>query len=130
MVGYNIFRIVRGFFMPSLESGAVYKVSSSPGGQKNQTHFITGYILHYLAGLIFSICYKFFWDRRKRKPGYMNSLIGGFINGIFGVGIWHTLFKAIHRPWLGLKKYYLQLIIAHIIFGFINGVIYRKKISK
>lgn len=96
-----------------------------PLRKKNSASFATGYIVHYGVGLIFSALFKGLWDRGVPRGPSASGLLG-LAGGIAGIGGWQLLFKAFHRPLMNIKKYYLHLIAAHIIFGWLNDLVFTK----
>ena len=81
--------------------------------QAGRNHW-AGWCIHYLIGLMFIAIYY--------GSGIVNSfdayLVAGTLSGIIGIVCWITTF-ALHPspPAIRYKEYYLQLLIAHIIFG-------------
>lgn len=77
-----------------------------------------GWVLHYLAGLSFSLAYDSIWRKTGVTPTMANSLIMGTINGLFGILVWKAVFK-LHPnpPNIHFSHFYRQLLIAHVIFG-------------
>jgi len=98
-----------------------------PAQKGDNAHHMAGYVIHYLVGLFFSKFYQLFWNKGRSSPRIKNAATLGFLNGIFGVIGWHLTYK-IHPapPKISLKKYYLQLLVAHIIFGTANGMVYKQ----
>lgn len=77
-------------------------------------------ILHYLLGVIFVICYYILWKYKIVEMNWYTSFLIVAISGINGIASWFFMFKiANYTPKIDLKAYYLQLLVAHIIFGFV-----------
>lgn len=78
-------------------------------------HF-AGWLMHYGVGLLFVASYYFLF--RRSHPSWFHYALAGFISGIVGVIIWFVTFR-FHPapPTLDRKKFYIQLIPAHIVFG-------------
>ncbi len=93
--------------------------------KEKKAHHLMGYLVHYLVGLFFSFFYFVFFSKSIIKLKWLNFSMLGFINGLIGASGWYFSLQ-IHGnpPKIKLKKYLLQLIGAHIIFGLINGAIY------
>lgn len=79
---------------------------------------LPGWIFHYFIGLIFVSIYHFIWKETLIAPTIMSGSIMGFINGFIGIIGWALVFK-VHPdpPAVNRKKYYIQLLFAHMIFG-------------
>ncbi|NJN27688.1 MAG: hypothetical protein HC819_17830 [Cyclobacteriaceae bacterium] len=102
-----------------------------PHDKKGHAHHVAGYGLHWLIGLGFSSIYKVMWRHSLIKPKTKNSLIMGFTNGLVGVAGWHFIFFFRHfPPKVKLKQYYLQLIVAHMVFGLLNKIVFNDNKSQ
>ena len=68
---------------------------------------------------MFSIIYDLFWRKTKASPTTKSSLTLGAVSGIFGIMVWNVIFK-LHPspPKTKLSEFNLQLMIAHLIFGY------------
>ena len=103
-----------------------------PATSRKETQFI-GWAGHYGIGLLFARLYLLLWETKKLKPSFKNNLLIGGISGIVAVGIWKATFE-LHPlpPKLNFKKYYLQLIPAHVVFAIFSGIAYNllKKTEK
>lgn len=77
-----------------------------------------GWILHYTIGFLFVTGFHFFWKVTPVVPSLLSGSILGLVCGFIGVAGWHLMF-ALHPnpPSIELKKYYIHLVVAHIIFG-------------
>lgn len=77
-----------------------------------------GWIIHFAIGFLFaSIIYLYFLWTGLTPTWPIGSLLG-FAMGILGVMGW-ALVLNFHRspPKLELPEFYLQLVVAHVIFG-------------
>ena len=88
-------------------------------------HF-TGWLMHYAVGYAFSVVYDYIWRRTPVSPTVKNSLIMGAISGIIGILGWKACFS-VHPnpPKTNYKGFYMQLMVAHIIFGLFAKIGYR-----
>ena len=78
----------------------------------------SGWLIHYLTGIIFATVYKKILDLSSIKPGIKNGAITGAITGLPAILGWHTLLYLHPNP--PRKKswdYYAELVAGHIIFG-------------
>lgn len=84
-----------------------------------------GWLGHYSVGLLFTLVYAELWHRGKLKPDLKTNLWLGGLSGLLAVAVWKTTFK-MHPlpPPLNFKKYYLQLVPAHIVFAVFAGIGY------
>lgn len=79
---------------------------------------ILGWIIHYIIGWIFVVCFDFIWRYSGVDPSLASGAYLGFIAGIIGVSGWKIFFiLSPNPPGIEFKNFYLQLIVAHIIFG-------------
>lgn len=84
----------------------------------NEKPLIPGWILHYVIGLIFVTGFHVFWKVTSVNPSLLSGSILGLICGFIGVAGWHLVFLLHPKPpSIALKKYYIHLLAAHIIFG-------------
>lgn len=85
-----------------------------------------GWIIHYLIGLIFVVIFEILWKLKFIPISITSGAIFGFIAGIIGVFGWKLFFYLSKKPseitWN--IEYYLQLIVAHIIFGISTAILY------
>jgi hypothetical protein len=79
---------------------------------------LSGWLIHYSVGLLFSGVYDKVWTKTKMDPTLKSGLLLGGISGIAGSIVWKTTF-IIHPdpPRNDRVKFYGHLIIAHLIFG-------------
>ena len=76
-----------------------------------------GWIMHYIAGLLFIIPYHWLWNRDIAQT-WLGALLLGAISGIVGVLVWMLLFRLPRKePNVAFKEYYFQLWVAHVIFA-------------
>lgn len=89
------------------------------GGNWNKPLYsLAGWQLHYAVGLLFVTVYTYLWDRNYLKRGLKSGVLLGFLSGLVGIGFWKATF-ALHPnpPQIQLKKYFAQLLAAHLLFG-------------
>jgi hypothetical protein len=79
---------------------------------------LSGWMIHYGVGLLFSAIYDKVWTKTKMDPTLKNGLLLGGLSGAAGAIVWKTTF-ALHPdpPANDREKFYGHLIIAHLIFG-------------
>lgn len=77
-----------------------------------------GWIFHYFIGTIFVIVYHFIWKMTAVDPTFLSGSLLGLLSGFIGIAGWSFMFN-VHPdpPIIHFRKFYLQLIAAHLIFG-------------
>lgn len=85
-----------------------------------------GFVIHYAVGTFFAVIYYKLWERTSLRPQSSSSFALGLVNGLIGIFGWHLFFK-LHPnpPEIKPAKYYTQLLGAHIVFGWLNGLVFR-----
>lgn len=79
---------------------------------------VAGWATHYTIGIFWAGVYKYLWQKTRIEPTVKSGLVLGGLSGLTGVLIWKATFN-IHPnpPRIDFKKFYIQLLIAHLIFG-------------
>lgn len=110
------------FGEPKLLNALLYRASNHKN--KTVTHALLGWILHLCIGIVFAFfLYSYFeWKNRfgwrESLPNLYMAAILGFLLGLLGVMGWTVLLKIHHSPpKIELPEFYIQLVVAHIIFG-------------
>lgn len=84
----------------------------------NSTNNFLGWLLHFLLGVVFAASLVFTRSYFSFYTTWIFAIIAGAIAGIIGIIGWHGMFLLNPKPpKISMKKFYLQLIIAHIIFS-------------
>jgi len=101
---------------PQLINLFIRRIPSQPF--KIGKEHVLGWVIHVLIGIflvvVFNFCRHFF----DIPITLVSGIIFGFIAGIIGACFWQLGFSIHpHPPDVERKKYYLHLILAHIIFG-------------
>lgn len=81
-------------------------------------HHILGWFLHFLIGFIFTAIFFLIWKFTNLSISWLSGIILGFFAGLLGVLGWRIAFS-VHPnpPEIQFSKFYIQLIVAHILFG-------------
>lgn len=81
---------------------------------------IIGWVIHFSIGCFFVTVFKILISIFAIPVSLQTGLIFGGIAGLVGVGVWHFMFYLHPNP-PRIKKsvFYMQLFIAHLIFGVI-----------
>ena len=76
-----------------------------------------GWLLHYIAGLVFVIAYHWIWEKWL-SDDWTSGLILGALSGIVGILVWMIAFSLPRRePRVAFTEYYIQLFFAHVVFA-------------
>jgi hypothetical protein len=102
------------------------------GAQRNHMtpHPLVGWAVHVAIGCLFVILYHLLWYFNLVGHSWASGLMLGFITGLIGTAGWRVmrqLTPGINE--LRQKGYYVQLLIAHILFGIIATKIYSAIVS-
>ena len=111
----SLFSLLLGAFLgkPMLEP---YWLNAVILHKKTIKHGL-GWILHYTAGLGFLYILMGLEPWLTSLPAF-NMLWAGLLEGLMGIGMWQVLFWLAHKPEnLPLLTYYINLLIAHIVFA-------------
>jgi hypothetical protein len=77
-----------------------------------------GWFIHYVVGLLFVVCYELVIRHTSLSPTLSFFALAGGLCGLIGIAGWHiTLILLPNPPVVHLKEYYIQLFVAHILFG-------------
>lgn len=86
---------------------------------------VTGWIIHYIIGWFFVLCFDIIWRNTSLEPSFGNGALLGAIAGLIGISGWKIFFKLnANPPDIKFGEFYFQLFIAHIIFGLGAAVAY------
>lgn len=78
-----------------------------------------GWLIHYIVGVLFIVAYEIVLQHTDVDLNFYSLVVAGAIFGVVGIAGW-TITLRIHPsppPEIILSEYYLQLFVAHIIFG-------------
>lgn len=94
-------------------------------GIKKSDSRTIGWSLHLSVGLLFAKVYSYLWQQKTVKPTARGGLLLGGISGAVAIVVWKTVLS-VHPcpPKLKFKKYYLQLLPAHVLFGLTAVIVY------
>jgi hypothetical protein len=105
----------KNFTEPDVLSEIVAENNSSLSKEESKP---IGWGAHYGVGLAFTGLYSQVWEHTPIKPSLASGAALGALSGLAGILGWTQLFD-FHHPTSSdyRKKYYAQLMAAHIIFG-------------
>jgi hypothetical protein len=89
------------------------------GGLSNKlSAILIGILAHYLVGIGFTFIYFYLWPNRDSEASFFQSLLFGFLCGVFGIIVW-KIFFLLHPnpPEISLPVYLLNILIGHLFFG-------------
>jgi len=85
-----------------------------------KTLTILAWLLHFLIGFLFVTIYHFIWSFDLFSFKWYNGLLLGAFSGIVGIIHWFGIFLYTnHQPKIPFTAYYIQLFLAHVIFGIV-----------
>lgn len=91
-----------------------------------KTKRVLAWILHYIIGAFFVIIYHYLWLYNVAEFSWRIALLFGALSGITGILGWMILFRIIsQKPNIDFKGYYMQLFVAHVIFGLVAFLVYK-----
>ncbi|ABG59335.1 hypothetical protein CHU_2072 [Cytophaga hutchinsonii ATCC 33406] len=97
-----------------------------PDISKQQAN-ISGWILHYGVGTVFTAVYDQIWEKTSVKPNIKSGAVLGALSGLVGIAVWRATI-ALHPkpPVKDYDAYYKHLLLAHIFFGIAAAGAYKK----
>ncbi|WP_203296447.1 hypothetical protein [Luteirhabdus pelagi] len=92
--------------------------TARPSNNRTTLGIWVGWLLHYILGILFYYGYQLFRTLLGLTHSVWLGILYGFFAGLIGVIGWYLMFRA-HRnpPAIPKTEYYLQLVVAHILFG-------------
>ncbi len=79
---------------------------------------IAGWLIHFSIGVTFVIVFSLLWNFTIIDPSWFTAAVFGFGAGIIGILGWEIMFKLnAAPPDVHLKKFFVQLLFAHVIFA-------------
>lgn len=91
------------------------KVFSKVAHKNLSYHHPLGWSLHYAVGMMFLIGYHLIF--RSMGHTLLNYAVAGFVSGLAGAAIWMITFNLTGILNTAGRKFYYQLVPAHIVFG-------------
>lgn len=114
LFSYLVSASFRKLFTEPVLINYVFRLSDSEISPKLTSAL--GWVLHFIAGLLFVIPYHWLWNRGIFDPDW--SLWLGAISGIIGIIAWMIIFSLPRKePRVAFTQYYVQLFFAHIFFA-------------
>lgn len=88
---------------------------------------IAGWALHYITGTAFTITYAFALQLIKKEPSLVKGFVFGILSGSISIVMWKIFFLS-DKKIAKLKddEFFLQLFLAHIVFGIITSQTYAR----
>lgn len=92
---------------------------------KPSRNHLLGWIIHYLIGWFFVLVFSLIWEFTQFSATIISGAVLGLAAGIIGIFGWKIMFKLNRNPpEIDFSQFYLQLIIAHILFGISAAMVY------
>jgi riboflavin transporter FmnP len=86
---------------------------------------IAGWLIHFAIGFLFVLIFDLIWRYSELEVSLLSGAGLGFIAGIIGIIGWNVFFKLnSNPPQIDFKDFYIQLLIAHVIFGVTAATVY------
>ena len=96
------------------------------GGSRKSSK-VAGWIVHLAVGVLFAEVYAFISKKIMLKPAVPAGALLGGLSAIPSVLAWHlSLETHPYPPAVDRKRFYGQLIIAHVVFGVVAVVVLQK----
>ena len=93
--------------------------------QAKKKNIITGWLLHYAVGLLFTEMYIQFWKNSSPNTEKRTGLIFGGMIGLAAILIWKfTLAVHPFSPAINFGLLSLNLFLGHLVFGIISALTY------
>ena len=105
----------------------LFKLISNNALKRKETkdYLILGWLVHFLIGAFFLIIYAVLWEYTSMIHRLLGTIVFGIIIGILGIVGWSILFKLdSNPPEINYNVFYIQLVIAHVIFSIGNFIIF------
>lgn len=85
-------------------------------GEREKT--VAAWLLHYFLGLVFVIGYLIPLQLGYYRNSWVSGIVFGILIGLIGIVGWKIMFRLAGRtPIANPTLYYVQLFLAHIVFG-------------
>ncbi|MDT0675421.1 hypothetical protein [Autumnicola musiva] len=116
--------VKRGQFRPPELLNMLISRSSIFPVEVGKTSF-AGWIIHYSIGFFFVVIFSLLWNFFSVEISLLSGIIFGFGAGLIGIGGWKIMFVLNENPpEIELKSYFLQLLLAHILFGISASLVF------
>lgn len=113
------------FKEPQLLNSLLSSAKSIPGVYNKRS--IVGWILHYCVGTFFILCFSVLWNFTTLSPSWTTATVLGIAAGILGIFGWQVMFSLNQDPpEIKLNKFYIQLLVAHVIFSLGAFIVYSR----
>lgn len=77
-----------------------------------------GWLAHYQVGMGLALGLQAYWKKHNTRQTVLNGLVTGALAGLGGILAWDLTFRLHPRqPLIPYKRYYGQLLLAHMIYG-------------
>lgn len=95
-----------------------FQANQQKGMSGQMTSIRTGFVSHYLVGILFALLYLFLCRHNVVQPTLLQTVLFGFFCGAFGITFWKMLFDMHpNPPSIPVNTYLINIWCAHVIFG-------------
>jgi hypothetical protein len=95
---------------------------------KKEDTRLQGWLLHYGVGIFFAFTYRHFLKEIRPLDKVKAGLIIGALTGVFGMSVWRLTFLLHPKPPVtNYRRFYGQLLVAHVIFGVVTCLFLPRK---
>ena len=96
-------------------------------GSSRKSSRVVGWVVHLAVGILFAEIYALISKRITLQPAVPAGALLGGLSAIPGVIAWHLSLETLpYPPAVNRKRFYGQLIIAHIVFGIVTVLVLQK----
>lgn len=86
---------------------------------------VAGWTLHYLTGILFAFAYEVYWQSCEAQIDWVTTGQLGLASGILGIVVWKIAYAiAPKKPNIDYRGFYLQLVLAHLLFALGVAAVY------
>lgn len=114
----------RQFREPEILNKLISRSSTTKVSIKRKN--VAGWFIHFGIGIVFTVIFLYLYNLEILSLDLLSILIFGISAGISGIIGWQFMFYLnSNPPDIALKSFYLQLIVAHLVFSiFLIGGFY------
>jgi hypothetical protein len=108
------------FHVPSI-LGTMLTFDTKPSGATSDSprSLISGYVLHYIIGILFALIYQQAW-LKEHISTFGTALFFGAVAGLVGVIFWATALKWHPRaPSVNRRQYLVFIFLGHLVFALV-----------
>src|SRR5690606_23179587 len=90
-----------------------------------------GWATHYLIGSPFALMYYGIYNNTRIAPTMRGHLSLGLLSGAMAISCWHFALRMHPKPpRISYQRFYLHLLLAHLVYGQVAGLWMKSLLSK